>query len=133
MTTNHPTAGRTTTMAGGAALGTACGLDRATTVVNTALSIVGLLPTPQLRAAAFLALLHTEVARRSGKGHTMTVTICLPATEVISIDAMASVDTVIWRCRLCDHHGTATTRPTAHSEGIEHLSAEHHATIGTAP
>jgi hypothetical protein len=30
-------------------------------------------------------------------------------------------------------HGTATTRATAHSEGIEHLSAEHHATIGTAP
>ena len=65
------------------------------------------------------------------KEHPMTV--CLPATEVISIDAMASVDTVVWWCRLCDHHGTATTRPTAHSEGIEHLSAEHHATIGTAP
>jgi hypothetical protein len=46
---------------------------------------------------------------------------------------MASVDTVLWWCRLCDHHGTATTRPTAHSEGIEHLSVEHHATIGTAP
>jgi hypothetical protein len=59
--------------------------------------------------------------------------ICLPATEVISIDTMASVDTVVWRCRLCDQHGTATTRPTAHFEGIEHLSAEHHATTGTAP
>jgi hypothetical protein len=47
----------------------------------------------------------------------MTATICLPVTEVISIDAMASVDTVVWRCRLCDHHSTATTRPTAHSEG----------------
>ncbi|MGH3692593.1 MAG: hypothetical protein ACRDRX_01065 [Pseudonocardiaceae bacterium] len=68
----------------------------------------------------------------------MTVTVCLPATEVISIDAMASVDTVVWRCRICDHHGTATTRPAAHSDGVEHLSvehlsAEHHATIGTAP
>lgn len=36
----------------------------------------------------------------------MTVTVCLPATEVISIDAMAAVDTVVWWCRLCDHHGT---------------------------
>jgi hypothetical protein len=39
----------------------------------------------------------------------MTVTGCVPATEVISIDAMASVDTVVWWCRLRDHHGTATT------------------------
>jgi hypothetical protein len=54
----------------------------------------------------------------------MTVTICLPATEVISIDAMASMDTVVWWCQICDHHGTATTRPTAHSDGIKHLSAE---------
>jgi hypothetical protein len=61
------------------------------------------------------------------------MTICLPVAEVISIDAMASVDTVVWRCRLCDHHGTATARPTAHSEGVGHLSAEHHATIGIAP
>jgi hypothetical protein len=63
----------------------------------------------------------------------MTVTVCLPATEVISIDAMASVDTVLWWCRLCDHHGTATTRSAAHSEGIEHLSTEHHATAGVVP
>jgi hypothetical protein len=63
----------------------------------------------------------------------MTFTVCLPATEVISIDAMASVDTALWQCRLCDQHGTATTRPTAHSEGVEHLTAGHHATIGTAP
>jgi hypothetical protein len=61
-----------------------------------------------------------------------TVTVCLPATELISIDAMASVDTVLWRCRLCEHQGTATTRPTAHSNGVEHLRAEHHATIGGA-
>lgn len=56
----------------------------------------------------------------------------LPATEMISIDAMASMDTVVWRCRLCDHHGTAT-RPAAHSEGVEHLTAKHHAAIGIAP
>ena len=63
----------------------------------------------------------------------MTVTVCLPATEVISIDAMASVDTAIWRCRLCGQHGTTTTRPTAHAESIEHLTAQHHATIGITP
>jgi hypothetical protein len=63
----------------------------------------------------------------------MAATVCLPATEVISIDAIASVDTVVCRCRLCDQHGTATTRPTAHSEGIEHLSAEYQATIGIVP
>jgi hypothetical protein len=102
-------------------------------VVNPALSIVGLLPTPQLRTAVLMTILRTEVTRRSGKEHTMTVTICLPATEVININAMASVNTVVWRCRLCDHHGTATTRPTAHSEGVEHLTIEHHATISTAP
>ncbi|MGH3776527.1 MAG: hypothetical protein ACRDRR_12485 [Pseudonocardiaceae bacterium] len=43
----------------------ACGLGWATTVVNPALSIalsiVGLLPTPALRTAAFLAVLGTEV------------------------------------------------------------------------
>jgi hypothetical protein len=59
----------------------------------------------------------------------MAVTVCLPATELISIDAMVSVDTVHWWCRLRDHHGTATTRPAAHSEGVEHLITEHHATI----
>jgi len=111
----------------------ACGMHWATTVANPALSIVGLLPTPQLRTAALMTILCTEVTRRSGKEHTMTVTLCLPATEVISIDAMASVDTVGWRCRLCDHHGTATIRSTAHSEGVEHLTIEHHATISTAP
>jgi hypothetical protein len=88
-------------------------------------------PTGSYSPHRHLATLHTEVTRRLGKEHPMT--ICLPVAEVISIDAMASVDTVLWRCRLCDHHGTTTTRPTAHSEGIEHLTAEHHATIGTAP
>ena len=113
----------------------ACRTNWATTVgnptVRAALFVIGLLPTPQQRTTALLDVMRAEITRRSGKEHTMTV--CLPVTEVIIIDAMASVDTVVWRCRLCDHHGTATTRPTAHSEGVEHLTAEHHATIGTAP
>jgi hypothetical protein len=47
--------------------------------------------TPQLRTGALLATLRANVTRRSGKGPTtMTVTVCLPATEVISIDALAS-------------------------------------------
>jgi hypothetical protein len=95
-----------------AAMCAACGLHWATTVINPALSIVGLLTTPQLRTAALLANLRTEVIQRSGKEPgTMAVTLCLPATEVISIDAMASVDTVVWRCRLCDHHGTVIRWP----------------------
>jgi hypothetical protein len=116
----------------------ACGLCWVTTVVNpalrVALSIVGLLPTPQLRTAALLTILRTEVTQRSAKEHhPMPATVCFPATEVISIDAMASVDTVVWWCRLCHHRGSATTRPTAHSDGVEHLTTEHHATIGIAP
>lgn len=63
----------------------------------------------------------------------MTVTVCLPATELISTDAMASVDTVVWWCRFCDHHGTATTRPAAHSDAGEHLTTKHHATLSVAP
>ena len=44
---------------------TVCGLHWATTVINPALSIVGLLSTPRLRTAALLAVLRTEVTRRS--------------------------------------------------------------------
>jgi hypothetical protein len=43
----------------------------ACTVANSALFIIGLLPTPELRTSAFLATLRTEVARRSGKEHTI--------------------------------------------------------------
>ncbi len=50
-----------------AAMCTACGMHWATTTVNPALSILGLLPTPQLRTAALMATLRTEVTRRSGK------------------------------------------------------------------
>lgn len=44
---------------------TACGVDWACTVVNPALSIVGLLPTSELRSVAFLALLRAEVTQRA--------------------------------------------------------------------
>ncbi|MGH3800190.1 MAG: hypothetical protein ACRDTD_08690, partial [Pseudonocardiaceae bacterium] len=70
----------------------ACGLHWATTMVNPALSIAGLLPTPQLRTAAFLALLRTEVHRRSGKEHPMTTVVSFPVDQVIEFETMASID-----------------------------------------
>jgi hypothetical protein len=61
--------------------------------LDWACTVIGVLPTPQLRTVAFVAVLRDAVDRRSREGPgTMTVTVCLPATEVISIDAMASVD-----------------------------------------
>ena len=63
----------------------------------------------------------------------MTDTVCFPVTEVISIDAMASVDTVVWWCRLCGDEATAASRSAAHSDAVAHLTTEHHATIGIAP
>jgi hypothetical protein len=52
-----------------AAMCTACGLHWATTVVNPtlriALSIVALLPTPQLRTAALLDVMRAEVTQRA--------------------------------------------------------------------
>jgi hypothetical protein len=94
----------------------------------------GLLPTPQLRTAALLAVLRTEVTQRSAKEHhPMPDTVCLPATELINLDSMASVATAVWWCRLCGQEATGASRPAAHSDAVAHLTAEHHATIGIAP
>ena len=116
---------------------TACGMDWAVTVVNptvrVALSVVGLLPTPQLRTAALLAVLRVEVTQRSAKEHPMPDTVCFPVTELVNIDPMASVATAVWWCWLCGDKATAASRPAAHSDAVEHLTAEHHATIGIAP
>lgn len=54
-------------------------------------------------------------------------------TELVTVDAMATVDAVVWWCRLCDHQSTATTRPAAHTDAVAHLTTDHHATIGVAP
>jgi hypothetical protein len=60
---------------------TACGLDFACTAVNPhlriALSIVALLPTPQLRTTALLDVMRAKVTRRSG----MTDTPCRSAAH----------------------------------------------------
>jgi hypothetical protein len=76
-----------------------CGIHVAITVINPALSIVGVLPTPQLRTTALLAVLRAEVTPRSGKENTMTVTVCFPVDQVVQSDAMATVDTTLWWCR----------------------------------
>lgn len=104
---------------------TACGMHWATTVINPALSLLGVLPTPQLRTAAFLAVLRTEVTQRSAKGHTMPVTVCFPVDQVVQFDAMASVDTTLWSCRICGREGTARTTPQATSDAVAHLGSDH--------
>ncbi len=113
---------------------TACGLHWATTVVNptlrAALSVVGLLPTPQLRTAALLAVLRTEVTQRAqAREHTMDETVCFPVTELVNIDPITSVATTVWWCRLCGDEATAASRPAAHSDAVAHLVGEHHAIV----
>ncbi len=113
---------------------TACGLDCAVTVVNPALSLVGVLPTPALRTAALLAILRTEVTRRSGKEHTMTATtVCFPVDQVVQFDAMATVETTVWWCRICGWEGTARTTPQATSDAIAHLGSDHGGVGDCAP
>jgi ribosomal protein L37AE/L43A len=106
---------------------TACGMHFAVTVVNPALSLVGVLPTPALRTAALLAVLRTEGTHRSDKDqdHTMTVTVCFPVDQIVQFDAMATVDTTLWRCRICGRDGTARTTPQATSDAVAHLSSDH--------
>jgi len=113
----------------------ACGMHWATTVINPALSIVGLLPTPQLRTAALLAVLRTEVTQRSGKDKdpTMTVTVCFPVDQVVQFDAMATVDTTLWWCRICGREGTARTTPQATSDAVAHLGSDHGGVGDCAP
>ncbi len=114
---------------------TACGMNFAVTVVNPALSVVGVLPTPQLRTAALLAVLRTEVTQRPGKDkdHTMTVTVCFPVDQVVQFDAMATVETTLWWCRICGQQGIARTTPQATSDAIAHLGSDHGGVRDCAP
>jgi ribosomal protein L37AE/L43A len=100
-----------------------CGMHWATTVINPALSLLGVFSTPQLRTAAFLAALRTEVTQRSAKRHTITV--CFPVDQVVQFDAMATVDTSLWSCRICGRKGTARTTPQAISDAVAHLGSDH--------
>ena len=114
----------------------ACGMHWAVTaVVNPALSIVGLLPTPALSTAALLAVLRTEITPHSArdKDHTMTVTVCFPVDQVVQFDAMATVETTLWRCRICGREGTTRTTPQATSDAIAHLGSDHGGVGDCAP
>jgi hypothetical protein len=55
----------------------------------------------------------------------------LPAAELYTINAVTSVDTVSWWCRLCDHEATVASAPAADTAAVEHLTACHHATVAT--
>jgi ribosomal protein L37AE/L43A len=39
--------------------------------------------------------------------------------------AMATVDTTLWRCRICGQEGTARTTPQATDDAIAHLGIDH--------
>jgi hypothetical protein len=87
---------------------------------------VALRPTPQLRTAALLDVLRAEVTQRAQtREHTMAVSVCFPLDQVVQFDAMATVDTTLWRCRICGQEGTARTTPQATDDAIAHLGIDH--------
>lgn len=61
----------------------------------------------------------------------MTVTVCFPVDQVVQFDAMATVDTTVWSCRICGQEATARTTPQATSDAIAHLGSDQ-AAWGTA-
>ncbi len=71
--------------------------------------------------------------QRSGKEHTMTVTVCFPVDQVVQFDAMATVETTVWWCRICGREGTARTAPQATSDAIAHLGIDHGGVRDCAP
>jgi hypothetical protein len=54
-----------------------------------------------------------------------TVTVCFPVDQVVQFDAMAPVDTTLWRCRICGREGTATTTPQATDNAFAHWGIDH--------
>jgi predicted transcriptional regulator len=56
---------------------------------------------------------------------TPTVSVRLPLDQIVHLDAMATVDTTIWSCRICEREGTARTTPRATGDAIAHLGADH--------
>lgn len=55
----------------------------------------------------------------------MPVTVRFLVDQVVQFDAMATVDTTLWRCRICGQEGTARTTPQATSDAIAHLGSDH--------
>jgi ribosomal protein L37AE/L43A len=104
----------------------ACDLDWAGTAVHSALSIIGLLPTPELRTAGLPGNpAHRGRPTLSQGTHQMTTVVSFPVDQVIEFEARASVNTTIWWCRLCGQEGTARTTPHATDDAIVHLGADH--------
>ncbi len=57
----------------------------------------------------------------------MKVMLCLEVSELYNVDALASVDTVVWYCRICEFEAMERTRDLAKSAAMEHLISEHRA------
>jgi hypothetical protein len=55
----------------------------------------------------------------------MTPTVRFPLDQVIHLDPMATVDTTVWCCRICERDGRARTTPEAISDAIAHLGFDH--------
>lgn len=55
----------------------------------------------------------------------MATAVCFPVSQVVEFEAMASVDTTTWWCRLCGQEGTARTTPQATDAAVAHLGADH--------
>lgn len=56
---------------------------------------------------------------------TPTVTIRFPLDQIVHLDAMATVDTTVWRCRIRRSEGTTRTTPRATNDAIAHLRCDH--------
>lgn len=54
-----------------------------------------------------------------------TITVRFPLRQVAWFDAMASVDTTIWSCRICGREGRTRTTPQATSDALAHLACDH--------
>lgn len=56
---------------------------------------------------------------------TPALLVRFPVDQVVHFEAMATVDTTVWRCRICGRDGTARTTPQAASDALAHLGADH--------
>jgi hypothetical protein len=63
----------------------------------------------------------------------VTPTVRFPLDQVIHLDPMATVDTTVWCCRICERDGTAKTTPQAISDALTHLGTDHGGMPDRAP
>jgi hypothetical protein len=55
----------------------------------------------------------------------MTTAVSFPVDQVVEFEAMVSVDTTRWWCRLCGQEGTVKTTPQATDDAVAHLGTDH--------